>query len=90
VGLWRYRRVDRYDYPFLKCGVIVFGMIASYVVYDSVAHWEGMSGGPLSLAILLWFGWFVVLFGSSLRELANGQTWFNVKTPSFLSRDHGT
>jgi len=81
VGLWRYRRVDKYDYPFLKCGVIVFGMVASYVVYDSVAHWEGMSGGSLGLAILLWFGWFVGLFGSSLRKLATGHTWFNPHFP---------
>jgi len=89
VGLWRYRRVDRYDYPFLKCGIMVFGMVASYVVYDSVAHWEGMPGGPLGLAILLWFGWFVGLFGSSLRKLATGHTWFNVKLSPSLSREHG-
>jgi len=89
VGLWRYRRVDKYDYPLLKCGIIVFGMVASYVVYDLVAPWGGMSGGPLGLAILLWFGWFVVLFGSSIRKLATGHTWFNVKSSPSLSREHG-
>jgi len=87
-GLWCYRRVDKYDYPLLKCLIIVFGMVASFGMYDRVVHLDGVPGGPVFLAIFLWVGWLVFLFGSFLRQLAARYVWVHVKIPIFSSRDH--
>jgi len=81
VGLWRYRRVDKYNYPLLKCGIIVFGMVGSYVGFDWLVHGQGASMGGLALAIGVWLTWFIVLFGTFLRNLLTECTWVGWKSP---------
>ena len=88
VGLWRYRRIDKYDYPLGKCLVMILGMVASFGMYDRFAYLEGMPGGPIILAIFLWFAWLVILFGSVLRQLFFQYVWVHIKTPTSPSGDH--
>ena len=88
VGLWRYRKIDKYDYPLWKCLIMILGMVASYGMYDRVAQIEGIPGGPLSLAIFLWLGWFLILFGSFIRQLAARYVWVPVRNLTSSSRDH--
>ena len=87
-GLWRYRRIDKYDYPLFKCLIIIFGMVVSFGMYDRVAHLEGIPGGPVFLAILLWGGWLVILFGAFLRQLFTRYVWVHVPPTTSSSREH--
>ena len=80
VGLWRYRRIDRFDYPFGKCAMVLVGMVVSYVGYDWLVHWQGDSVGIMALAIGIWFAWFIVLFGAFLRNLGTEYTWVGWKS----------
>jgi O-antigen/teichoic acid export membrane protein len=61
TGLWRYRTIDHYPYPLLKCGAIVAGMSASYVIYRACAGL--LLHGPwfFVTAILLWMIWAIAL-----------------------------
>ena len=80
--------VDRYNYPLLKCGILLLGMIVSYAMYDAFGHFEGIPGGSIALALVLWFGWFVILFGSFLRQLGTKYSWLGVKNLASSSREN--
>jgi O-antigen/teichoic acid export membrane protein len=69
VGLWRFRKIDRYDYPFARCGLLLLGMIGTYVVYRSLEGLDWPHWGLLLTATLLWLGWIAVLAATYLREL---------------------
>lgn len=71
VGLWCYRRIERYPYPFFACAAIAVGMIVTFIGWSKVANWHDQPVGSFALASLLWLGWFGVLVGSE---------WRNVKT----------
>ena len=90
VGLWRYRKIDKYDYPLWKCLTMILGMVATYGMYDRVAQMEGIPGGPVFLAIFLWLGWFLILFGSFIRQQAARYVWVRVRNPTASSRDHSS
>lgn len=79
VGLWRYRKIDQYDYPIMKCMIRILGMVATYWIYDRFSSVEGIPGGKITLGVLLWVSWLVILFGSPLRQLAIRYAWLNVK-----------
>jgi O-antigen/teichoic acid export membrane protein len=68
-GLWRYRLIDKYPYPFFRCGVVLLGMICTYLT-SFLLHRVGLSGGwQLAMLTLLWFSWAVVLLGRTRRWL---------------------
>lgn len=80
-GLWRYRRIDRYDYPLLTCGGVLIGMAASYVAYDWLVYYPGGIFRTLPVAIFIWMVWFVILFRSPIRKLIEARPWNRVIMP---------
>jgi O-antigen/teichoic acid export membrane protein len=63
IGLWRYRTIDRYDYPLLKCGAVLLGMAVSYLVYRSLDYLSLHYMWSLGMAAIIWLVWAVVLLG---------------------------
>lgn len=62
VGLWRYRRIDRYEYPLLRCGAIIGGMVGSFLVWRWLGdHYLESSWGFVAAAAI-WICWAIVLF----------------------------
>ena len=72
VGLWLYRRIDRYDYPLLRSGAVVAAMIATY----GGCRWLGVPSWdrPWTLGIpaLAWVTWAVGLGGLVATRYALG------------------
>lgn len=63
IGLWLYRRIDRYDYPLRRCGAVLLGMSATYLGYRLL---EGPAVGTawrLAIAAAVWSAWAALLFG---------------------------
>lgn len=81
VGLWKYRKIDCYDYPFWKCGMVLGGMVGSYIGYKWLAQAQGESLAVMSLAIGIWVGWFLMLFGTSIRWITAELGWISLKSP---------
>jgi O-antigen/teichoic acid export membrane protein len=72
AGLVRYRRIDRYPYPLLRCTMVVLGLALSYVVYR-VALRDVLSFKlEIAVAAAIWLVWAALLFGRTARELAAG------------------
>jgi len=84
VGLWRYRRIDRYNYPLLYCGAVLVGMAGSYVAYDWLIYFPGETSKTLPVAMLIWLIWFVILFWGPIRKFIETGTRFRVKMPLSL------
>jgi O-antigen/teichoic acid export membrane protein len=82
VGLWCYRKIDRYQYPFWTCGAILAGMILTFVGWNMLADWHSQPIRSFVLASLLWLGWLGVLFGSQWR---NAKTLLGQMTARKLS-----
>jgi len=62
-GLIVYRRIDVVPYPFWRCGLAVAGIIATFVIVDSVSSaWEGV-GARVLLAVGVCGAWAALLFG---------------------------
>ncbi len=73
VGLWRYRKIDRYPYPLLRCGLMVVGMSLSYLAEQMITHWYFSSLWTLILAAILWCVWAAVLLGPVVWRFVCGQ-----------------
>ncbi len=84
VGLWSYRRIDRYNYPFLKCGAVLVGMAVSYVAYDWLIYFPGGTFKTLPVPMLIWTVWSVILFWSPIRKLIEARTRYPAKMPFSL------
>jgi O-antigen/teichoic acid export membrane protein len=69
VGLWRYRRIDRYEYPILRIGSVLVGMVATYVLYE-IARESRLSVFVLVVFCLAsWLAWVVWLASPILPKL---------------------
>jgi O-antigen/teichoic acid export membrane protein len=69
AGLFRYRRIDRYDYPFASSAALVGGMVATYVLHRAlVVPVPSVTFHAVSAA-LIWMVWAVVLFRDPARQL---------------------
>lgn len=82
IGLWRYRLIDRYDYPLARCGAVGAAMIATYVGCRLL---EGLRpGGAWSLAVpaLAWSGWALWLLGQVARDY---RSWLHPERPADLA-----
>jgi O-antigen/teichoic acid export membrane protein len=73
IGLWRYRRIDRYPYPLLRCGLVAVGMSLSYLAEQTITHWYFSGLWTLVLAAMLWCVWAAVLLGPAVWRFACGQ-----------------
>lgn len=67
AGLWRYRQIDRYDYPLFNCGVVLFGMICSYVAYQIMGVPKLGSLWAFCIAGAIWLCWALFLLRPLLR-----------------------
>ena len=67
VGLWRYRRFDKYPYPFARCAGVVFGLIATFVALRALDRTAMPVPAVHILAGLAWLSWALLLFGPLIR-----------------------
>jgi O-antigen/teichoic acid export membrane protein len=70
LGLWRYRVVDQYDYPLLKCGAVLAGMAASYVFYRLFIYGNLRYSWSIGMAAIIWIAWGLLLLGPITWRLA--------------------
>jgi O-antigen/teichoic acid export membrane protein len=73
VGLWRYRRIDCYPYPLLRCGFVTVGMSLSYLAEQMVTQWYFSGIWTFMLAAMLWCVWAAVLLGPAVWHFVCGQ-----------------
>ncbi len=69
IGLMRYRSIARYPYPFVRCGLIVAGLAATYLGHRTIAVRLESVTAQLVLAVVLWCGWAAALYGGAARDL---------------------
>jgi O-antigen/teichoic acid export membrane protein len=73
VGLLIYRRIDRYDYPLLRIGVRLAGMMATYLGLRPLGQ---LGVPPLAIwavSAFAWMAWAILLFGPLLWQVY--RTW---------------
>jgi len=80
IGLWRYRRIDRYDYPFGRCAFALGGMILTYIGFHWLSHSQDPLSSDIGLGIFMWLLWLFILFGTSIRKLMTNGTMMDFKT----------
>ena len=74
IGLWLYRRIDRYDYPLLRCGAVVMAMIATYLGCQTLGPVTSARPWSLVLPTLAWFAWAIWLLGPvGIRYIAHSR-----------------
>jgi O-antigen/teichoic acid export membrane protein len=69
IGLWIYRRIDRYDYPLARCGCTLLGMVVTYVSWRLVGQLTGPNSAQIAVAAVIWVAWAVALFWPIARPL---------------------
>jgi O-antigen/teichoic acid export membrane protein len=69
TGLWYYRKIDRYNYPMLRCGMVLIGMAASYMVYRLLLSSLFEPLWSLCTAAGVWIVWAIVLLGPPMWRL---------------------
>jgi O-antigen/teichoic acid export membrane protein len=67
-GLLQYRRLARYDYPFGRCAATVCGMSVTYIAYRRLLPAESGLAVQMGVALLLWIGWAIGLFGTLILQ----------------------
>ena len=65
VGLWIYRHLDRYPYPFGRCTLIALGMGSSYLALEALPPLAGGTTWMLRGGLVL--GWTWVLLARPVR-----------------------
>ena len=89
LGLWRYRQIDRFEYPFAKCALAISGMVGSYVLYQWVMQGIDNSSGAIGLALGIWVVWLFVLFGTTLRRMMTHASVMDIKAAALSVGNHG-
>jgi O-antigen/teichoic acid export membrane protein len=69
LGLWRYRRIDKYDYPFVRCGVMLIGMVLTCIAVRLLTGVGNSSCWLMAILALIWTGWAALLLGRPGRWL---------------------
>jgi O-antigen/teichoic acid export membrane protein len=69
VGLWRYRRIDRYPYPLGPCFAILLGMVATYLGARQLRISGVSEPWTLTASALVWIAWALFLFGPLALQL---------------------
>jgi len=88
LGLWRYRKIDRFEYPFVKCGLALSGMIGSYMLYQWLVQDVSNASSAVALAIGIWLMWLVVLFGSIIRQSLANMSVMDIKAAMLSLGSH--
>ena len=84
VGLYQYRKIDQYDYPFMKCGLILMGMIVTYGMFVQVAQQYGETILVYGMGVCLWMIWAFILFGPILKTIFNEGGILGMKIPMLV------
>ena len=66
MGLLRYRKTDRYPYPFRRCGAILAGMILTWIACRHA--WDVSLVFGWGASVTTWLVWAAVLFGKHVWE----------------------
>jgi O-antigen/teichoic acid export membrane protein len=75
LGLWRYRLIDKYEYPLLRCGAVLLGMIAAYLSCR-LLEFGGLSSFWLfAFSSLIWCSWALLLLGGVLSRFTRPGAW---------------
>lgn len=75
VGLARYRTIDRYEYPLLRCSAVLLAMIGSYVVCQYIYDAGIPRAWSLGVAAVVWTGWAIVLLYPLFKKQLLQQTF---------------
>jgi len=73
VGLWRYRTIEQYEYPLLKCGAALLGVVTSYIGFQLMIHLEVPYLWLMGAALVVWITWVGILFGPLALRLWGGR-----------------
>jgi O-antigen/teichoic acid export membrane protein len=68
-GLWWYRRVEPYDYPFGRCGIIAGCMVVTHIAFQLFCNTGVSTVWRITAAAAISFMWFVFLFGDKLASI---------------------
>ena len=88
LGLWRYRKVDCFDYPFVKCGTVLCGMVGSYLAFQWLVHGSENVTGSIGLAAGIWFVWLFILFGTKIRQVMTSMSMMDIKSAMLSLGSH--
>jgi O-antigen/teichoic acid export membrane protein len=66
AGLWRYRRVERYEYPLKRCLIVLTGLVLTYVGYEKLSG-EQLAYSEIGTGIMVWVIWGIALFKRASR-----------------------
>lgn len=86
VGLWRYRQIDRYEYPLIRCGAVIGGMAGSYLIWRWLSSWYLENSWALGMAATIWLFWAAVLFFPLLYRMLAKATERGVEDDGLLSQ----
>jgi O-antigen/teichoic acid export membrane protein len=75
VGLWYYRKIDKLNYPFLKCGMALAGVCLSYFIYRFLSSLLTSHIWSLSMGIAIWLFWATLLLGPKVYQLSSEYGW---------------
>jgi O-antigen/teichoic acid export membrane protein len=74
TGLAIYRRIDRFDYPLLRCGLVLCGMVLSVILCRALEQFLDSSALSLAVNAIVWLAWAIFLFGKYVYGfLASGR-----------------
>ncbi|MFO0945144.1 MAG: oligosaccharide flippase family protein [Planctomycetota bacterium] len=71
VGLWNYRQIEVFHYPFKRCGWVLVGVVATFLAYDFAEPQIPFLALRMVVAGVLWIAWSVYLFRPVVRPAMN-------------------
>ncbi len=80
VGLYRYRKISVFEYPFKRFSLVLTSMIFSLVAFQVFIEEAQISWKAMGVGALLWIFWLVVLFGYPLRNALKNYSWEDMKS----------
>lgn len=69
AGLLQYRRIDQYEYPLVRCAVVLVAMIATYAACEAVQQLELPPLWALAVPAAAWSAWAALLLRPIVRHL---------------------
>jgi O-antigen/teichoic acid export membrane protein len=74
VGLARYRKIDRYEYPLLRCSAVLLALIGSYVACQYIYQTGIPRAWSLGVAAVVWMAWAIALLYPVFKKQLLPQT----------------
>lgn len=69
VGLWNYRQIEVFHYPFRRCGAVLAGVVTTFVAFSALESSIESLLFRVAIAGLLWLAWAVYLFRPVVRPV---------------------